>query len=206
MAALLVVAGLASTSRPRREKAPNIVFVLVDTLRADRVRAYGSRGGARTPVMDALAREGIVFERAYAPSSWTVPSVASLFLGQPASKHHVLQFLVALPRGSPTLAEVLAHHGYDTAAFVANPALTRIMGYERGFREFALLESPELAKDSFANARLFAWLDGRAPADRPLFLYLHYMDPHAPYQSRPGFTPSRQPGVELADRDLTMRP
>jgi arylsulfatase A-like enzyme len=162
--------------------------------------------------MDQLAREGILFERAYAPSSWTLPSVASLFLGQRASEHQVLQFMLKLPTRSPTLAEVLAGNGYVTAAFVANTAIVRAMGYERGFSEFALLESPELATSILAyleasevNARVFAWLDGRASADRPVFLYLHYMDPHPPYRSHAGFTMPRQAGVTLSDDDLAMR-
>src|SRR5262245_61768785 len=107
---LVVAAGIGAVVWSRRAK-PNVVFILVDTLRADRVAAYNPYSSARTPVMSQLAREGVLYERAYAPSSWTLPSVASLFLGQRPFEHQVLQFLVALPAGTRTLAEVLADHG-----------------------------------------------------------------------------------------------
>jgi arylsulfatase A-like enzyme len=211
--ALLVVSGIVAwqlTARPASR--PDVVFVLVDTLRSDRLGVYGSQSGARTPVMDRLAAGSILYERAYAPSSWTLPSIASIFMGQPPHEHGVFQFLVHLPGRSPTMAEVLRDAGYETAAFIANTAIGSNTGHDRGFDEFEVLESPELATNATAYvqaegviARALGWLDARSRRDRPFFLYLHFMDPHAPYAVHPGITPERSADVGLSDEQLNLR-
>jgi arylsulfatase A-like enzyme len=210
LAAALAAAFLAGCSR---RPPSNVIFILVDTLRADRVGTYGSKDAAATPAMDRLAGESIVFERAYAPSSWTLPSVASLFLGQRPYTHGVLQFSTRAPHGGTTLAETFASAGYTTAAFVANQALNGWPDAPRGFATFELLtgQDPQFGAFAYAQApmltdRALAWLDTRPAAEGPLFLYLHFMDPHAPYYPHERFTAARHPDLTLDDHALTLRP
>src|SRR5262245_8996098 len=129
----------AAAARP-----PNILIVVVDTLRADRVGAYGGPPGL-TPVLDRLARQGTVFANAYAPSSWTCPSVASLLTSRYPSQHGVVSFETRFSDGETTLAERLvpARFGrigafvrgeYLAAGFSANFRIMRSLGYAQGFR------------------------------------------------------------------------
>jgi arylsulfatase A-like enzyme len=169
----------------------NVILVINDTMRRDRMGTYG--GPARTPAFDALAGQGLLFHQAYSQSPWTKPSVATLMTSQYPSQHRVLShpeirkgeagdFLQVdrLDESLVTMAEVFRSAGYRTAAFVANPWLTRRMGFEQGFDRyddsFASWEAPgELITDSGLE-----WLDDSAD-ERPFFLVLHYMDTHRPY-------------------------
>src|SRR5437764_1008803 len=101
---------------------PDVVVILVDTLRADRLGCYGNPRGL-TPAIDALAARGVVFRNAYAPSSCTKPSVASLFTSRYPHEHGVLRADSVLANDERTLAETFHDAGYATGAFAANPFL-----------------------------------------------------------------------------------
>jgi arylsulfatase A-like enzyme len=118
-----------------REGARNVLLVLIDTLRADHLGAYGYARGT-SPTFDRLAREGVVFERTVAQASWTKPSVASLLTGAFVHEHGVVSSRDALGTSLPTLAEVLRERGYHTAAFSANPWITPEFRFDRGFEHF----------------------------------------------------------------------
>jgi hypothetical protein len=166
---------------------PNIVIYLVDTLRADAVGAYGN-ASAHTPAVDALARDGVVFEDAQAPSSWTRPSVASLLTGLHPRRHRTESRLDALPAEVSTLAERLAAQGYNTAFITTNPNVGSFFGFDRGFAEiielyerrgFGLVRGRELiTRSDDVNDRAIAWL---RQASRPFLLVVHTIDPHKPY-------------------------
>jgi arylsulfatase A-like enzyme len=158
-------------------RAPTIIVYLVDTLRADRLGAYGySR--ATSPAIDAFAREGVVFEAAIAQTSWTKPAVTTLMTGLGPRRHRVNDPRDALPQSVALLSELLQRAGYTTGAVVANAHLTANSGLARGFDHYAY--SPVSAAK--INHEVFAWIDS-LPADRrPLFLYVHTIDPHAPYE------------------------
>jgi arylsulfatase A-like enzyme len=179
-----------SGSAPR----PNVVFILVDTLRADRLGCYGHPGGL-SPMMDALAREGVVFDRVIATSSWTLPSVASYFCGYYPSVHKVTSYREALRSAQvvggrvryfgdefTTLAEVLQANGYVTAGFSANPFITAKYGFAQGFDHFDSSFANNATPGSVVNAAALQWLAQR-DASQPFFLYLHYMDVHDPYNA-----------------------
>jgi len=114
---------------------PNLVVVLIDTLRADHLGVYGY-DRPTSPRLDAFAREGVRFERTVAQAPWTKPSVASLFTGRYVHRHGVIGSLDALDSDLPTLATVLQAAGYQTAAFSANPWITPEFRFDRGFSEF----------------------------------------------------------------------
>ena len=116
---------------------PSIVVLLIDTLRADAVSAYGHVAGT-TPTLDALAAGGVRYVNAFAPSPWTLPSHATLFTGLGPGEHGVgLQGRIDLAEHLPTLAERLAAAGYETVGFSENPLIVEQLGFTRGFENFA---------------------------------------------------------------------
>ena len=196
----------------RGGKRPNILFILVDALRADRLGGYGNTGG-HSPVLDGIAAESVVFERAIAQSPWTQPSMASLFCSYYPGVHKVIDYKRAFKstyRGAEkvavfndsfvTLAEALQQAGYATAAAVANPFTIREYGFAQGFDYFdpsflrnqpsGNIADPSLAWNTTAgsvvNEVALAWLRQR-DSDRPFFCFLHYMDVHGPYNAGPEF-------------------
>ncbi len=192
----LVLAALAAfVGCSRVPAAPNVVLVVIDTLRADHVGCYGYAQAA-TPRLDALAARGTRFAAARATSSWTLPSVASILTGRSAVEHGAERVGVALGQGHVTLAETLAAAGYETAAFSANVVLvTPEVGIAQGFDRFDVLEIPPPADGSapvghiatraatadLVTDAVLAWVKGRRDPSRPYFVYVHYFDPHASY-------------------------
>jgi len=190
---------------------PNVILVLVDTLRADRLGAYGNQQGL-TPFLDELAARGVVFKNVYANSSWTVPSIASLFTSRFPSQHHVTTFDSKLADGEVTLAERLQSAGYQTVGMQANFRLTRELGYAQGFATWNVVRGPvtKVRGDRIREATLW-WMDRNAtPASpqAPLFLYLHYMEPHSPYEPPSPFRERfgrTADGVDVASANALMR-
>ncbi len=202
LAAAWLVAWVAGCGKPAATtppQPPNVIVILADTLRADRVGR--SEGGVKlTPFLDSLAAKGTVYARAYAASSWTQPSVASLFTSRYPTQHGQTSFATTLPPDDVTLAEVLAAHGYATTAVSAQPALSPALGLSRGFDTVRIVTNASHATGTArdVNNVALAELDARAAPDRarPQFLYVHYMDSHVPYR----------PSTESLERVLKRRP
>jgi arylsulfatase A-like enzyme len=159
--------------------SPSIVLVTLDTLRRDHVGAYGSDRGL-TPHLDALAREGRVFDVAYTTMPTTAPAHASLMTGLHPFQHGVRRNGVAIqPVLRPRLlAERLRGAGYATGAFVT----TRLLEESRtGFQGFDRYVAPKQAlwPGASAAAEALRWLEEEPR--RPFFLWVHFYDPHAPY-------------------------
>jgi len=164
---------------------PNVLFILVDTLRRDHLTPYGYRRDTTPEIARLLARPGTVVEGAYSQAPWTLPSVVSFLTGRfPGELLGEDMASYGVPNGVPTMAERLARLGYATGGYVANPALHAGVGFERGFASFyappADVEWIRKHADSL-NARALPWLRGHL--GRPFFLYLHYVDPHDPYDN-----------------------
>jgi arylsulfatase A-like enzyme/tetratricopeptide (TPR) repeat protein len=171
---------------------PSVLLVTIDTLRADHVGVYG-RPQAKTPVLDALAGRGLRFETAVAHAPLTGPSHASILTGLTPLRHGVRNNGgYVLPASLPTLAEGFAKAGYRTAAFVSGFPLDKRFGFARGFaayddrlphgddpRRAPYVERP--ADETTAAA--LAWL--AADPGAPFFLWVHYYDPHSPYEAPP---------------------
>lgn len=167
---------------------PNIVLITVESLRTDHVGSYGYDRDT-TPTIDALAREATLYENAFAVTSWTLTSHASIFTGLYPSAHNVVRERDRLNEAYKTMAEFLADYGYQTAAVVSGPYLKKAHGLDRGFHYFD--EQPITRgkmKDAHAdvtNAKMEAginrFLDEVRGDDRPFFLFLYYWDPHYQY-------------------------
>lgn len=171
--------GLPAGPPPPSVPRPSVLLYLVDTLRADRLGCYGYPRPT-SPRLDAFAGRAFLFERAFADTSWTKPAVATLLTGLPPRRHGVNGLQDGLPEGVALLAELLGEAGWDTAGFTANAHVSPASGFARGFDRFEYrIEEPDDA--AALNRRALAWLDGREEA-RAFFLFVHTLDPHAPYQ------------------------
>lgn len=176
-AAVVGCCGLAGSCRRESSQALDVVVCLVDALRADRLSCYGAPRPT-SPEIDALAREGVLFERAHAAAPWTLPSIATLFTGAMPSTHGAGAWQevrgegnpTSLDEALPTLAERVRSHGYRAFARGANPYLE--LGCLRGFERASVL--PGTAR----NLVDWAIEAAEGAGDRPLFLYLHFMDVH----------------------------
>lgn len=189
-AACLVVATISGWWWLRPERPPNVLFITLDTTRADRIGAYGY-SAAKTPRLDRLAAQGVLFDRAYAPAPMTAPSHASMFTGLWPPEHGVYtNGIVALDSGVPVLADELRKRGYSTAAFVASVVLQAKSGFERGFDHYDDdLSSSADDGDDLHRSRdgklvvdaAVRWLSNRPKPDSPFLCWVHLFDPHHPY-------------------------
>jgi len=200
----LALAAIAWTVRRSNLPPPNILMVVIDSLRADRVGSCGSPQRL-TPFLDRLAAESLVYDRAYSPSSWTVPSVVSLFTGEMPSEHGFTKFFANIAPDKTTIAEALSARGYATFGVSANNAISGMLGFGRGFDEYKIVGNPTFAspkeEGGLVNAELLRLLDLADPR-QPVFAYLHYMDAHMPYRSHPDLTPPRAAGLDRSDESL----
>ncbi len=171
--------------RPGVPSRPNVVLVVVDTLRADALGCYGNPR-AVTPFLDRWADEGMRFAHAYAASSWTMPSVASLLTSRYPTQHKVTSIRARLASDETTLADVLRREGYATGGFSANRLVTDQLA-ESGFESFrpygTAVPGRKLAARPLIRKAL-GWVDEvqRATPERPIFAYFQFMEPHSPYQ------------------------
>jgi len=227
----------AAAAIPRtraRPEMPNVLLIVIDTLRADHVGAYGY-GQPTTPNIDILADRAVVFETVVSQAPWTAPAMASLFTGLYPSVHGLdggivwgegrssgdLPFAVqkALPPGHQTLAEIFRQAGYLTAGFVSNLYVNSIFGFAQGFDHFDdeyadyNFEQGEVKRRAeVTNERVFEWL--RVGLEEPFFLFVHYNDPHWPYEPpspyghdfissyKGSFTPTKTREVVVTHREV----
>ncbi len=176
-------APIAETGAPPEpmERRPNLLVYLVDTLRADRLGCYGY-ARPTSPHLDAFAKEAIVFERAFAQSSWTKASVASIFAGIWPRAHGIDSPEDGFAATLETLPELLQDSGYRTSAVTTNAYISPEAGFARGFDQFVYLPNfPN--RSNHVHRKAVQWLDNYLQEEdrAPFFLYLHTIDPHAPY-------------------------
>lgn len=187
---------------------PNVILVVVDTLRSDASRTAAEQPGG----FATIHRDGVAFERAFAQASWTRPSIATILTAEYPSVHRTEHKMDILPDDATTIAELLKGQGYWTAAFTTNINVAPIFNFQQGFDEFHYLEPSFYfgASDSATKLAVYkglraarekvsdkiwvenfyqdahvvdqhveAWLGSKPP--EPFFLFVHYMDPHDPY-------------------------
>jgi arylsulfatase A-like enzyme/Tfp pilus assembly protein PilF len=174
---------------PARPARPNVLLITVDTLRADRLGAYGSKEVA-TPAMDGLARDSVVFERALSQVPLTLPSHAVILTGTYPFHNRVQDFSgQTLSPEFRTLAETFKQNGYATGAVVSSFVLDRSWGLGRGFDFYydlfsgtSFLEANVALVERRADKSVdhaLEWL--KKSRNRPFFFWLHLYDPHSPY-------------------------
>jgi arylsulfatase A-like enzyme len=178
---------LDARADPLREQLQDasVVFVILDAARA---RQFGTYGYPRdtTPEMDRIAADGVVFEKAYTPAVYTLGAMSSVWTSQYPDRHHGdVSFQSPLPKDRLTLAQVLSGQGIPSAGFVATAVSGAFNGFDRGFSEFH-----DMWKEVGSRADAFRevvppWIE--AHKGRRFFLYLHYREPHFPYDPEPPF-------------------
>ena len=219
-ALLLFFAGLASilggetgpqaSSGGKKLSPSRILFLSIDTLRADAVSALNS-SAPPTPNLDSLAADSVVFTRAYSPAPWTLPTFSTMMTGVTPLVHGVRKFEDRIPTVLPTLAERMREAGYLTAAFGDQLFLHPQHGISRGFQSYEL--SPRDEYGGSLGSRILGWafparfkraLDTTEITDLTLswlkhhahddfFLWLHYFKPHGPYEPLPRYRPKGEP-------------
>lgn len=173
---------------PAAEVRPSVLLITLDTTRADRLGCYGL-ATARTPWLDAVAGGGARFTNAFCSAPITLPSHATILTGADPVRHGVHDNgMFRLADSRTTLAEALRASGWQTAAFVGSFVLDARFGLAQGFATYDGPTSNDVGQQAEVVERpasavidgAIAWL-ARARADRPVFLWVHLFDPHAPY-------------------------
>jgi len=186
----------------RIQQSPKyVILVTVDTLRADSLSCYGSKE-VSTPNIDAFARDGVLFGHAVSPAPWTIPAMGSIMTGMSPLVHGATEAGQKLSDSFQTLAEYLQPHGYHTWSVSSNINLARQFGFSQGFDEYDWfsLVNPMITPLNRIGKNLLGlnievehegtptFLTRRAvrkanhAKKNPFFLWLHYLDPHTPYE------------------------
>ena len=166
---------------------PNVLFIVLDAGRAQSFGAYG-HPRATTPNMDRFAREGFTFDNAYTTAAYTLAAMSSVWTSQQPDRHHGnIAFSAPLPADRLMLSQVLTAQGVHTAGFVANAVAGTYNGFDRGFKEYA--EPFKKYGSQAASFRHFvpAFLDRMKKDGTRFFAYVHYREPHEPYDPPPPF-------------------
>lgn len=199
-----------------RAGGPPVLLISIDTLRWDSLSIH-AEGGPPTPALDRMASEALLYERAYSTASWTYPAMVAMLSGVPPLLEGPAAHRGRLPEEYPSLAKEFAASGYRTAAAVHNPHLIRRMGLARGFHEYAeyplgwhgdalgtrLLDAlgrlPRTGDETLAQTPLASrWMAEHA--GEPFFFWLHYLDPHVPYEPLDEFAPAGEPPRRIGRR------
>jgi len=177
--ALLLVTLSSCSLCSRKKERPDIIFITLDTQRADHLGCYGYFRDT-SPAIDTFAGEGILFRRAYTPMATTLPAHVSLFTSTVPLKHHTWsnRHRFNYDKVKP-FSSMLRRIGYKTAAFISAAPLKSHTGLKHGFDVYNEPRSRE-RRAGETNRVLFDWL--RKNDSRPLFLWIHYFDPHNPYR------------------------
>jgi arylsulfatase A-like enzyme len=177
-----------------RLESPPVVLIVLDALHAEHLSHLGNERET-TPVLDALAAEGVTFEACFAPAPYTSASIPSILTGRLPDRHGVVDRSRILPEAETTIAEVLAAAGYETFGAVGNLNGSSLFGCDQGFDNYVEVFRAEdgrsvdavRGEETLHVATAFdfppvvaGWLEERDPA-RPPFLYLHVLEPHEPY-------------------------
>jgi len=177
---------LAGCQRAQTAPGPNIILITIDTLRADRLGAYGNKAGL-TPTIDELASEGAVFERATTVMGTTWPAHTSMLTGLYPRRHGVRKNGHALSDQTTSVAELLSRAGYASGSFVSYRGMHYNCGLDRGFeaasdREPGSAETPPIRDGRAVTDLALEWIETLGGDDRPAFLWMHLFEPHTPYE------------------------
>ncbi|MBD3336308.1 MAG: sulfatase-like hydrolase/transferase [Candidatus Eisenbacteria bacterium] len=189
----------------------NILLITDDTLRPDHLGCYGYPFDT-SPNIDKLAGGGVIFQRCIVPQPKTSPSLASLLTAKHPHKHNVRLIGQKLQDSHLTAAEILSVYGYFTCGLTRNGVVSATFGFDQGFHNYRHVSGP---LESAATDSALVWLErhqagdlvhparGTGSAGSPFFLWIHYLDPHGPYNRPAAYT--RAPREELTERLLENR-
>ena len=200
----------AGCSRCSGKGPPNVIFITVDTLRADHLSGYGHERKT-SPYMDELAQTGVVFRTNFAQSSKTGPSMASIFTGLNPDTVGLIDNGKSISKDVLTMAEIFRQNGYKTGCVQTNPYLEDKYNFDQGFEDYKYLypdtkievQLKRLYRADKVNAAALDWLENTGK-EKPYFLYLHYMSPHCPYLPPSPYDIKFDPGFDRTLPDFTL--
>jgi choline-sulfatase len=176
-----IVAPLPEGAAPPRP-IRNVLLVLVDTLRADKLGPYRRDTRVQTPGLLRFAERATTMLHAHSQENWTKPSVATLLSSLMPWEHATTQHESVVPRTVRLLPEILKDDGFHTGAFICNGYVSDRFGFGRGWTTYRnYIREGRRTMAEFVAADVLQWLDAR-PTDKPFFLYVHTIDPHVPYR------------------------
>ena len=188
---------LQNHPRPR-----TVLILMLDTLRADHVSAYGYRRST-TPALDELAKGSLMFSRAFSTSSWTLPAHVSLFSGRDVLAHGVVAPKSMIPADLPLLAEKMQQNGFVTLALTGGGFVNDQYGFYRGFQKY-VNRSSDIFRRSAAGLLLRAFQDKVAEfADQDLFIFLHTFQIHAPYKAPDAYFRAFNPELDIKIKHIS---
>ena len=177
-----VAVALVASRRLSAEPRGNVVLIVLDTVRADRMSLYG-HSRETTPFLDEMRDELLVFEDVHSPAPWTIPSHASLFTGTWPATHRAQWGSMDLSEEYLTLAEIFEEEGFMTMGLSANLLLNGSEGMTQGFEVFRELRGGVHQRTTTLLGALDDLFDGASERGQGLFLFLNLMDAHIPYNS-----------------------
>ena len=173
-----------------RAPKPNVVLIVLDTLRGDRLSCMGYNRPT-TPRIDAIAAQGALYTNAFATCFWTLPSHASLLTGLHPLQAGATSETLHFPEENVTLTEALGAEGYRTAGFVCNSWVSRERGFSQGFTEFFEMwrrenqqsaDSTIMSMEMLTVDKMESWIASAAKSDKPFFLFANLNGVHLPYR------------------------
>ncbi len=192
ISALAIAFGLGGCGRTHK---PNVVLIVLDTLRGDRLSCMGY-DRATTPHIDAIAKQGALYTRAFSTCFWTLPAHASIFTGLHPLQAGATSETLHLPEDNTTVAEALSGAGYRTAAYVCNSWVSKERGFAQGFGEYVEMwrRENQVSEDSTANSmetlavdKIENFIRGAAEDKKPFFLFANLNGVHLPYRPAPEY-------------------
>jgi len=191
---ILALGSLSSCDSKRAVKASpkdlNILLVVIDTLGAKHLGSYNP-ALTHSPRIDALALKGLRFSNAFATSSWTKPTIASIFTSRMPYMHGVIGPKMKLSDKFNTIAELMSKAGFDTVGIVSHIFVAADQGFAQGFAGYHQVNDPKHVHNTITSElvsnQAINWLKARQAtrSSRPFFMFLHYFDPHFCYQHHP---------------------
>ena len=167
-------------ARLTRATAKNVIVVLIDTLRADRLRVNRPSSRVNTPAYDAFAAAGANFPNAQSPENWTKPSVASVLTSTYPATHGAKYDASSLAAEALLVSEVLDRAGFSTASFIANGHVSRDFGFDQGWDHYTnYIRESRATRAETVFGEAATWIE--AHRSERFFAYVHTIDPHVPY-------------------------
>ena len=202
-ALLLLLTGAAKPIAAGAAPPRRILLISIDTLRADALSCYRAQTPG-TPALDALAADSVVFRQARSAAPWTLPALASAMTGVSPQVHLATGLGDRVPARLTTIAEALRRAGYRTAALVSSPLLNRVSQLDQGFQEYTAFPGDSGTKPADPDqlsSLASRWLRGNEK--KKFFLWVHFYDPHTPYQPPAVYLQGKEPPPGMR-RDLTV--
>jgi len=177
-----IVTEEAPKNQNTQNRIDNVVLVLIDTVRADKLHPINPRTHVRTPGLNAYVSNVVVLDNARSQENWTKPSVATLLSSLMPWEHNTVTGDAVLPRSVQILPELLRKKGFHTGAFIANGYVSDKFGFKQGWSTYRnYIREGRRTPAQYVAADVLKWLENR-PQDKPFFLYVHTIDPHVPYK------------------------